>query len=84
MSILIPCYNEESILQTTIQGMSSLKYTNYEIIFINDGSTDQTMEILIDLLSLEIDKDEVDKIEKSFICQLKGFINHLSFLKFLL
>ena len=72
MSILIPCYNEESILQTTIQGMSSLKYTNYEIIFINDVFTDQTMEILIDLLSLEIDKDEVDKIEGLSYMPIKG------------
>ena len=29
MSILIPCYNEASILSTTIQGMKQLHYQHY-------------------------------------------------------
>lgn len=52
MSILIPCYNEASILSTTIQGMKQLNYYNYELIFINDGSTDETMKSLISELGL--------------------------------
>ncbi|TWD96432.1 cellulose synthase/poly-beta-1,6-N-acetylglucosamine synthase-like glycosyltransferase [Neobacillus bataviensis] len=52
MSILIPCYNEASILSTTIQGMKQLHYHNYELIFINDGSTDETMKSLFSELEL--------------------------------
>lgn len=52
MSILIPCYNEASILSTTIQGMRQLHYQHYELIFINDGSSDETMKSLIRELQL--------------------------------
>jgi poly-beta-1,6-N-acetyl-D-glucosamine synthase len=52
VSILVPCYNEESILATCIQGMSRLAYSNYEVIFINDGSTDRTFEVMKKLLDI--------------------------------
>lgn len=52
MSILIPCYNEERIIKSSIPGMNQVKYENKEIIFINDGSTDSTMHILREELSL--------------------------------
>jgi biofilm PGA synthesis N-glycosyltransferase PgaC len=52
MTILIPCYNEQSILQTTIEGLKRIDYTNYEIIFINDDSKDNTLKVLDILLDL--------------------------------
>lgn len=52
-SIIIPCYNEENILKTSIYGVGGLEYENYEVIFINDGSTDNTMNLLMKELKLE-------------------------------
>jgi biofilm PGA synthesis N-glycosyltransferase PgaC len=52
VSLLIPCYNEQSIIQTAIMGVERLDYSNMEIIYINDGSTDHTMELLYKLLRL--------------------------------
>jgi poly-beta-1,6-N-acetyl-D-glucosamine synthase len=49
VSILIPCYNEQSTITETIRKMSDLNYPNYEIIAINDGSKDNTAEILANL-----------------------------------
>jgi len=49
-SIIIPCYNEENILKTSIYGVGGLEYENYEVIFINDGSTDNTMNLLMSLI----------------------------------
>ncbi|MDD2518697.1 MAG: glycosyltransferase family 2 protein [Bacilli bacterium] len=43
MSIIIPCYNEEQIIATTIEGIQRINYQNYECIFVNDGSSDHTM-----------------------------------------
>lgn len=43
MSIIIPCYNEERIIATTIEGIQRMNYQNYECIFVNDGSSDHTM-----------------------------------------
>lgn len=53
ISILLPCYNEAPILKYTIEGLKKLDYENYEVIFINDGSSDNTLEILKDELNLE-------------------------------
>lgn len=52
MSVLIPCYNEESIIMTAIQGIHNVNYQDVEIMYINDGSTDRTMDMLIEQLSL--------------------------------
>lgn len=51
-SILIPCYNEARIIKNTINGLDLIDYNNYEVIFINDGSTDNTIDILDEELQL--------------------------------
>lgn len=52
ISIIVPCYNEEECLKSFYKdlkfNLDKLKDTNYEIIFVNDGSTDKTLEILKD------------------------------------
>lgn len=53
ISILIPCYNEEKIIKNTIEGLSRIGYDNYECIFINDGSSDNTLEKFDEILKLE-------------------------------
>lgn len=53
ISILVPCYNEQSILQTTIKGIERLNYHNFEFILINDGSSDHTLQVMKELLDLE-------------------------------
>ncbi len=46
ISILIPCYNEGPNAQETIEAALNQHYTNIEVIAINDGSRDDTAEIL--------------------------------------
>ncbi|WP_240338287.1 poly-beta-1,6-N-acetyl-D-glucosamine synthase [Peribacillus alkalitolerans] len=50
VSVLIPAHNEEYTIAETIQHCSTLNYPGYEIIVINDGSTDRTIDILEQLL----------------------------------
>ena len=45
-SVLIPCHNEEGQISDTINQILELDYLQYEIIAIDDGSTDKTAEIL--------------------------------------
>lgn len=52
-SILIPCYNEELLIEYSINNMINLNYKNYEVIYINDGSSDDTMEKLNEALKLK-------------------------------
>ncbi len=49
VSILVPCYNEEDNLQEIIYRLDNLNYPNYEIVAINDGSSDSTIDILNEL-----------------------------------
>ena len=46
VTILIPCHNEEAEAEETLTALANLDYPNYDIIAINDGSTDRTAEIL--------------------------------------
>jgi len=47
VSILVPAYNEERIIVRTIQSTLSVNYPFFEIIVVNDGSTDTTLDTLI-------------------------------------
>ncbi len=50
VSIVIPCYNEADHIHEVIQHLNNLNYPNYEIIAVNDGSKDNTSEILLALM----------------------------------
>lgn len=54
ISVLIPAYNEETVILNCLQGLLSVDYKNFEVILINDGSTDSTLELLSDYLHLEV------------------------------
>ncbi len=48
-SILIPCHNEEKQIKDTATKLTELDYPNYEVIAVDDGSTDSTASILHEL-----------------------------------
>jgi poly-beta-1,6-N-acetyl-D-glucosamine synthase len=52
ISILVPCYNEEDIIETSVMSMKNLTYMNAEVVYINDGSSDRTLILLNKLLKL--------------------------------
>ena len=46
ISIVIPCYNVSQYLEKCIKSIENQTLKDYEIIFINDGSIDNTLEFL--------------------------------------
>ena len=46
ISIVITCYNIEKYVVQCIDSIVNQSYTNLEIIIVNDGSTDKTLEII--------------------------------------
>ncbi|MFM8332328.1 MAG: poly-beta-1,6-N-acetyl-D-glucosamine synthase [Candidatus Methylumidiphilus sp.] len=46
VSILIPCYNEAGNIRETLEFLLRQNYPDYEILAINDGSKDNTLDIL--------------------------------------
>ena len=51
IAVLVPCFNEEAHAEETIEALMALAYPNFEVIAINDGSKDNTGEILNQLAS---------------------------------
>ncbi|MCU0523780.1 MAG: glycosyltransferase [Elainella sp. Prado103] len=46
ISVIVPAYNAEATLLTTLQSVQQQTFSDFELIVINDGSTDRTLEIL--------------------------------------
>ena len=51
VSIIVPVYNVEQFLETCIESILHQNFIDYEIIAVNDGSTDGSKEILEDYLN---------------------------------
>lgn len=52
-SILVPAYNEEKTILKCIDSLLSLDYPEYEIVVINDGSKDKTLDVLVNRFNLK-------------------------------
>ncbi|MCR4032751.1 MULTISPECIES: glycosyltransferase family 2 protein [Flavobacterium] len=46
VSILIPTYNTEKFIRSTIESVQNQTYTNWEMILVDDASTDKTVAII--------------------------------------
>ena len=46
VSVLIPARNEEQFIERCVSSLQNQVYKNYEILVLNDNSTDNTLEIL--------------------------------------
>ena len=44
-SIIVPAYNVEKTLATTLTALLNQTFAEYEVLIVNDGSTDGTAEI---------------------------------------
>lgn len=74
LSLIAPAYNEALTIEENVKSLLSLNYNNYEVIIVNDGSKDNSMELLIkayDLIPVDhsyhpqIQTKEVKAIYKS-------------------
>src|SRR5574344_53709 len=50
VSIIIPCYNDAEYVAEAIASVKSQTYNNWECIIVNDGSTDNSEEVILPLL----------------------------------
>ena len=52
VSVIVPCHNEAPIVCSLIRNLLRLNYPQFEILLVNDGSTDPTMKVLEETFSL--------------------------------
>lgn len=51
VSIVMPCYNRAEFLKESLEAIQSQTYTHWEIILVDDGSSDNTKAVLADLMT---------------------------------
>jgi cellulose synthase/poly-beta-1,6-N-acetylglucosamine synthase-like glycosyltransferase len=70
VSIIVPVYNEEKVVADSVKSLLELNYSNYEIIVVNDGSTDKTKEVAEQLVGYQ--KGRYSDIKVSLIDKPNG------------
>ncbi|MCL5029867.1 MAG: glycosyltransferase family 2 protein [Bacteroidetes bacterium] len=70
VSILVPVFNEEKVVADSIKSLLNLNYPNYEIIVINDGSSDRTKEVAETLVGYQ--KGKFSDVKVSLINKPNG------------
>ncbi|MBD3782031.1 MAG: glycosyltransferase family 2 protein [Micrococcales bacterium] len=46
VSVVVPAYNEETLIVTSVRAMLALRYPRHEVVVVDDGSTDGTLAAL--------------------------------------
>ena len=53
MSVIVPAHNEEMWVIDSVKSVLNLNYPEFELIIVEDGSTDRTFELLDNLFNLK-------------------------------
>ena len=48
ISLIVPAYNEEATIKESVRSLLLLNYPAFEIVVVNDGAKDRTMEVLVE------------------------------------
>lgn len=68
VSVIAPAFNEEKTIIVNVKSLLKLNYPNFEVVIVNDGSKDNSLQLLIDEFALvETDFLYIEKVKtKSF------------------
>ena len=79
ISVIVPCYNHEKFITQCIESIINQSYKNFELIVIDDGSTDSSPEILKTLqnkykfiLEIQTNIGGANTVNKGIIKYAKG------------
>ncbi len=53
ISIIAPAFNEEKSILESIDSLLSMQYPQFEVIVVNDGSTDATLDLIMNAFSMK-------------------------------
>lgn len=77
ISVIIPCYNCAATINSTLENLKNQTYKAFEVICINDGSTDETQRILEDwkisgILSINVINKENSGVSSARNCGIEA------------
>lgn len=52
ISVVAPAYNEEATVEESLRSLLLLNYPQFEVVLVNDGSKDRTLQVVIDRFEL--------------------------------
>ena len=53
ISVIMPVYNSEAYIESSVESILNQSYTNFEFIIIDDASTDKTYDRLLKLIKID-------------------------------
>ncbi len=71
LSIIVPAYNEEKTIVESVHSLLKLKFPRMEIVIVNDGSRDGTLDVLKRAFGMR--RSDVDYIEKITTARVRGY-----------
>jgi cellulose synthase/poly-beta-1,6-N-acetylglucosamine synthase-like glycosyltransferase len=76
LSIIIPAYNEETTIVESTRALLNSRFPRLEIIIVNDGSTDSTLDLLKRIFFLK--RIDIDYREQITTAPVKGFYESMA------
>ncbi|MEX0944115.1 MAG: glycosyltransferase [Balneolaceae bacterium] len=56
VSIIAPAFNEADSIINSVNSLLNIKYANFEVVVVNDGSKDNTLQLMLDYYKLKEDR----------------------------
>lgn len=70
VSVIAPCFNEALSIVDSVRALLALEYPDHEVIVVNDGSSDETLQTLIDGFEMRpIEREQLAVLQTT---QIKG------------
>lgn len=63
ISVIMPCYNTENYIGKTLKSLYGQSLQDFEIVFVNDGSTDNTLQKLEECRDMMPDRVQIITVE---------------------
>lgn len=82
-SIIITCYNAEEFIGRCLDSIMNQNYKNFEVIIINDGSTDRSLEIIKKYQMTFKNIKCINQVHKGVACARNNGIKHIEGNKFI-